>query len=60
MESGDVIWIGVCCGMRHGAIRGSGGGVMHDVMCWDVECGGVLMCDVECYVKHGSGMWNSV
>ena len=19
---------------------------------------GVLMCDVECYVKHGSAMWN--
>ena len=25
-------------------------------MWWDVECGGVLMCDVECYVKHHSGM----
>ena len=23
---------------------------------WDVECGGVLTCDVECYVKHRSGM----
>ena len=28
---------------------------------WDcVESGGVLMCDVECYMKHGSGMWNWV
>ena len=27
---------------------------------WDVECGGVLMLDVECYVKHVSGMWNWV
>ena len=25
----------------------------------DVVSGGVLICDVECYVKHGSGMWNS-
>ena len=23
---------------------------------WAVEYGGVPMCDVECYVKHGSGM----
>ena len=34
-------------------IPGSGGGVMRDVV-----SGGVLICDVECYVKHGSGMWN--
>ena len=26
----------------------------------DVVSGGVLICDVECYVKHGSGMWNWV
>ena len=42
------------------AICGSGGGVTRDVKWWDVECGGVLTCDVECYVKHGSGMWNWV
>ena len=34
---------------------------MRDVMSMmDAECGGVPMCDVECYVKHGSGMWNLV
>ena len=35
--------------------------VVEVVLCdkwWDVESGGVLMCDVECYVKHGSGEWN--
>ena len=24
----------------------------------DVESGGVLMGDVECYAKHGNAMWN--
>ena len=27
---------------------------------WDAECGGVLMCDMERYVKLGSAMWNWV
>ncbi len=38
-------------------IRGSG--VMRDMISGgtDVEC---VLCDVECYVKHGSGMWNWV
>ena len=27
---------------------------------WDVECSDVPMCDVKCYVKHGSGMCNWV
>ena len=39
-------------------IRDSGGSVVRDKW-WDLECG-VLMCDVERYVKHGSGMWNWV
>jgi len=38
------VWAG------HGAIPGSGGVVMPDVV-----SGGVLICDVECYVKHGIG-----
>ena len=44
------------------ATRGSGGGVMRDVRGkWrDVECCGVLMCDVDRYAKHGSEMWNWV
>ena len=45
----------MCCGMRHGAISGSGGGVMHVMGC-RMSRGGVLMCDLECYVK----LWNSV
>ena len=54
-----AIWNEAECGPRHGAIRGSGGGVMRDVCgkWWGVECG-VLMCDMDCYAKHGSGMWN--
>ena len=39
------MWNEVECGLRHGAIRGSGGGVMR-VKWWDVECGGVLMWNV--------------
>ena len=35
------------------ALRGSGGGVMRNVM-WDVECGGVR------YLKRGSGVWDWV
>ena len=27
---------------------------------WDAECRGVLMCDVECYVKRGRGMWRQL
>ena len=63
MESSGVMWIGACavarnvercamwneaeCGLGHGAIPGSGGGV--------------LICDArERYAKHGSGMWNYV
>ena len=34
----------------------SGGDLCEMWQVVDVESGGVLMCDVECYVKHGGGM----
>ena len=54
------------CDMERGTVwsvtrpRDSGGGVMRDVISggMSVECGGVPMC--ECYVKHGSRMWNQL
>ena len=56
-----TMWNEAECGLRHGAIRGSGGGFMRDVLSGGiVEYGGVLMCDVECQCENGSGMWNWV
>ena len=54
-----VMWNEAECGPRHVVVEVVS---MRDVRgkWWDVECGGVLMCDVDRYAKHGSEMWNWV